>query len=43
MIETYDFPFTDVNGSPMILKRSIDVTERKKADEKIQALANAVE
>jgi hypothetical protein len=43
MIEAYDFPFTDVNGPPMILKISIDVTERKKADEKIQALANAVE
>ena len=43
MIEAYDFPFTDVNDPSMILKISIDVTERKKADEKIQALANAVE
>ena len=43
VIDAYDFPFTSVDGSPMILKMDIDVTERKKAEEKIQALANAVE
>jgi PAS domain S-box-containing protein len=42
-IDAYDFPFTDVDGSPMILKMDIDVTERKRAEEKIKILANAVE
>jgi PAS domain S-box-containing protein len=36
IIETYDLPFTDVDGSPMILKMDIDVTEHKKAEEKIR-------
>ena len=36
IIEAYDFPFTDVDGSPMILEMDIDVTERKKAEEKIR-------
>ena len=43
VIDVYDFPFTDVDGSPMILEMDIDITERKKAEEKIQILANAVE
>ena len=43
VIDAYDFPFTDVDGSPMILKMNIDITERKRAEEKIQILANAVE
>ncbi len=43
MIETYDFPFTDINGSPIIFKVAIDVTESKKAEEKIKNLANIVE
>ena len=34
VIDTYDFPFTDVDGSLMILKTGIDVTENKKAEEK---------
>jgi PAS domain S-box-containing protein len=33
VIDTYDFPFTDVAGSSMILKMGIDVTENKKAQE----------
>ena len=35
--DSYDFPFTDIDGSPMILVMDIDITERKKAEE---ALAN---
>jgi PAS domain S-box-containing protein len=35
-IEAYDFPFTDIDGSLMILKMEIDVTEKKKAEEKIR-------
>jgi len=32
-IDVYDFPFTDVDGSPMILEMDIDITERKRAEE----------
>jgi len=35
----YDFPFTDVDGSTLILEMGIDITERKRADE---ALRDAV-
>ncbi|AKB83500.1 Phytochrome, two-component sensor histidine kinase [Methanosarcina barkeri 3] len=33
VLDVYNFPFTDVDGSPLILEMSIDVTERKKAEE----------
>jgi PAS domain S-box-containing protein len=36
VIEAHDFPFTDVDGSPMILEMDIDVTESRKAEEKIR-------
>ena len=36
VIDTYDFPFTDIDGSSMILKMGIDITEQKKAEEKIR-------
>ncbi len=36
VIDAYSFPFTDVDGSPMILKMDIDVTERKQAEEKLR-------
>jgi len=36
VIDIYSFPFTDVDGSPMILKMDIDVTERKQAEEKLR-------
>jgi PAS domain S-box-containing protein len=36
VIDVYSFPFTDVDGSPMILKMDIDVTERKQAEEKLR-------
>ena len=32
VIDVYDFPFTDVDGSPMILEMDIDITESKKAE-----------
>lgn len=35
--DAYDLPFTDVDGSPMILEMDIDITKRKEAEE---ALAN---
>ena len=43
VIEAYDFPFADINGSPMILEMDIDVTEQRKAEDKIRSLANIVE
>ena len=35
VFDAYNLPFTDVDGSPMILEMDIDVTERKKAEEKL--------
>lgn len=32
IIEGYKFPFTDIDGSPLILEMGIDVTERKEAE-----------
>jgi PAS domain S-box-containing protein len=31
-IDVYDIPFTDVDGSPMILEMKLDITERKRAE-----------
>jgi PAS domain S-box-containing protein len=36
VIEAYDFPFSDVDGSPLILEMDIDVTRQKKAEEKLR-------
>ena len=36
VIDAYDFPFTDVDGSPMILEMDIDITEQKKAEAKLK-------
>jgi PAS domain S-box-containing protein len=38
--DAYDFPFTDVDGSQLILEMNIDITERKKAEKALE-LANA--
>ncbi len=35
-IDAHDFPFTDVDGSPMILELHIDITERKRAEEALR-------
>jgi PAS domain S-box-containing protein len=34
--DAYNLPFTDIDGSPMILEMDIDVTEQKKAEERLQ-------
>jgi len=36
VIDVYDFPFTDIDGSPMILEMDIDITERKRAEEALR-------
>ncbi|MGD9777726.1 MAG: histidine kinase dimerization/phosphoacceptor domain -containing protein, partial [Methanosarcina sp.] len=41
VIDVYDFPFTDVDGSPMILKMDVDITERKKAEEALVKIEEA--
>ena len=39
-IDVYDFPFTDVDGTPMILEMDLDITEAKRAKEGLEK-ANA--
>ena len=36
VIDAYDFPFTDADGSPMILEMDFDITEAKKAKENLE-------
>ncbi|MCX7825896.1 MAG: PAS domain S-box protein, partial [Verrucomicrobiae bacterium] len=36
VIDVYDFPFTDVDGSPMILEMDVDITERKRMEEALR-------
>ena len=40
VIDVYDFPFTDVDGTPMILEMDLDITEAKRAKEGLEK-ANA--
>jgi PAS domain S-box-containing protein len=37
VIDACDFPFTDVDGSPMILAMEIDITDRRKAEAGLSA------
>ena len=37
VIDVYNFPFTDSDGSPMILEMDIDITEQRQAQEAIKA------
>ncbi len=43
LIDVYDFPFTDVDGSPMILEMDIDITERKRTEEALKAAKQQAE
>jgi PAS domain S-box-containing protein len=36
VIDVYNVPFTDVDGKPMVLEMDIDITERKRAEEKLR-------
>ena len=38
VFDVYSFPFTDVDGSPMIVKMKIDITERRKAEEALEKI-----
>ena len=41
--DIYDFPFTDTDGSNLILEMGIDVTERRRAEEEIRKLNQELE
>jgi PAS domain S-box-containing protein len=41
--DIHDYPFTDADGSFMILEMGIDITDRKKAEEERSVLASIVE
>ncbi len=36
--DVFDFPFSDVDGSPLILELGIDITDRKNVEEKLRSL-----
>jgi signal transduction histidine kinase len=37
VIDAYDFPFTDVDGSPMILEMDIDITDWRRAEAELRS------
>ncbi|HTS68306.1 MAG TPA: PAS domain S-box protein, partial [Terriglobia bacterium] len=42
VIDAYDYPFTDVDGTPMILEMDIDITARKRMEEQLHRLNRAL-
>ena len=42
-LDIYDFPFTDVDGSPLILEMNIDVTAHKRAEHELIQASRAAE
>lgn len=36
IFDVYNYPFTDVDGTPMILEMDMDITERKRAEEALR-------
>ena len=42
-VDIYDFPFTDVDGSPLILEMDIDTTERKRAERELIRASQAAQ
>lgn len=41
--QVHDYPFTDVDGSPLVLEMGVDITARKRAEAEIQALNESLE
>ena len=37
VFQIYEYPFTDIDGSPLILKLGVDITERKRAEEALKS------
>jgi two-component system, NarL family, sensor histidine kinase UhpB len=42
ILDAYHFPFTDVDGSPLLLEMLMDITERKRAEEEIRRLSRGL-
>ncbi len=42
VIDAYDFPFTDADGSPMILEMDLDITDRKRSEAQVRDLNEAL-
>jgi PAS domain S-box-containing protein len=38
--DVYDYPFTDIDGSPLIMEMGIDITERKQAEKALKVYSN---
>jgi PAS domain S-box-containing protein len=43
IIDVYNFPFTDIDGSPMILEMDIDITDRKRSEESLKLFRALIE
>ena len=43
IIDVYNFPFADVDGSPLILEIDRDITERRRAQEELVSAAREIE
>ena len=43
IIEAYDFPFTDVDGSPLILEMDVDVTEQRQTQNALKKINETLE
>jgi PAS domain S-box-containing protein len=41
--DIYDFPFTDTDGSPLIMEMGIDITERKQAEDALKVANETLE
>ncbi|MDF9409255.1 PAS domain S-box protein [Pelotomaculum isophthalicicum JI] len=39
--QIYDYPFTDIDGSPLVLELGIDITKRKQAENLFKTLTNS--
>ncbi|MDF9409805.1 PAS domain S-box protein [Pelotomaculum isophthalicicum JI] len=40
-IQIYDYPFTDIDGSPLVLEMGFDITKRKQAEDLFRTLTNS--
>ncbi len=43
IIDAYDFPFTDADGSPLILEMDFDITAQRKSEAALKELAETLE
>ena len=41
--DIHDFPFTDTDGTPLVLEMDLNITERRRAEENLRKLSSAVE